>query len=92
MIEVIFGNKNPSNSEMKKLKSDKIVKLAKYLGLNLPSPIQKQNVKEAKEYCAKNIWRLQGLWDDIETAITIAHRAFAARIGECKLRINPGSQ
>ena len=62
----------------------KIIKLAKYLDLDLPTPIQKQHVKEAKEYCAKNIWRLQGLWDDVETAINIAHRAFAARIGEYK--------
>ena len=82
IIGEIFGTKNPSISEMKKLKSDKIVKLAKHLDLNLPTPIQKQHVKEAKEFCAKNIWRLQGLWDDVETAINIAHHAFAARIGE----------
>lgn len=55
MIEEIFGTKNPSISEMKKLKSDKRIKLAKHLDLNLPTPIQKQHVKEPKEYCAKNI-------------------------------------
>ena len=37
MIEEIFGTKNPSISEMKKLKSDKMVNLAKYLDLNLPT-------------------------------------------------------
>jgi hypothetical protein len=32
----------------------------------------------------KNISRLQELWDDIEVAISIALRAFSARIGGCK--------
>jgi hypothetical protein len=38
----------------------------------------------AKEYCAKNLWRLQGLWDDVDAALLIAHRLFSARIGEYK--------
>jgi hypothetical protein len=84
IIQDVFGNKNPSVTEIKKLKTEKMVRLAKYLDFNLPSPIQKQDVKEAKEHCMKNIWRLQGLWDDIEVAISIALRAFSARIGKYK--------
>ena len=84
IIREIFGTKNPSNSEIKKLKTDKIIKLAQYLEFDLPSPIHKQDVKKAKEHCAKNIWHLQGLWDDIDAAISIAHRSFSARIGEYK--------
>ena len=30
------------------------------------------------------MWRVQGLWDDKDAALLIAHRAFAARIGEYK--------
>jgi hypothetical protein len=41
----------------------------------------KQDVREAREYCARNIWRLQNLIDDVEAAISIAQRAFSARIG-----------
>jgi hypothetical protein len=84
MVKEIFGSKIPSVSEMKKLKADKIIKLALHLGFDVPSPTVKNNVKGAKEYCAKNLWRLQGLWDDVDAALLIAHRLFSARIGEYK--------
>ena len=85
MIKEIFGSKIiPSITEIKKLKAEKIIKLALYLGLDVPTPTVKNSVKEAKEYCAKNLWRLQGLWDDVDAALLIAHRLFSARIGEYK--------
>ena len=84
LLKEIFGSKIPTSAEIKKLKSDKIVRLAQYLDYNLPSPMQKQDVKEAREHCARNIWRLQGLLEDVEAAISIAQRTFSARIGEYK--------
>ena len=84
MLKEVFGSKNPSTSEIKKMKVDKLLKLAQYLDYSLPSPIQKQDVKEAREYIVKNVWRLQGLWDDVEAAISLAQRAFSSRIGEYK--------
>jgi hypothetical protein len=84
LLKEIFGTKNPTGSEIKKLKSDKIVKLAQYLEFSLPTSMLKQDVREAREYCARNIWRLQNLIDDVEAAISIAQRAFSARIGEYK--------
>jgi hypothetical protein len=74
----------PTISEIKKMKSEKLIKLAEYLKCELPSPIQKKDVKFAREYCVKNMWRIQGMWDDIEAAISLAHKAFSARIGEYK--------
>ena len=84
IIRDIFGTKDPSNSEIKKLKTEKIRKLAQYLEFDLPSPMHKKDVKKAKEHCAKNLWCLQGLWDDIEAAISISRRSFTARSGEYK--------
>lgn len=37
-----------------------------------------------KEFCVKNLYRLQGLSEDVFAALSIAHRAFLARIGEYK--------
>ena len=48
------------------------------------TPTLKNHVKEAREFCAKNLWRIRGLWDDVDAALLIAHRAFSARIGEYK--------
>lgn len=84
ITEEIFGAKSPSDSEIKKLKVDKLIALAKYLEYKINSPMPKEEVKKMKEYCSKNIWRLQGLWDDVHAAISIASRAFSARIGEYK--------
>ena len=80
MLKEVFGSKNPSTSEIKKMKVDKLLKLAQYLDYSLPSLIQKQDVKEAREYIVKNVWRLQGLWDDVKAAISLAQRAFSSRI------------
>ena len=55
MLKEVFGSKSPSTSEVKKLKVDKLVKLAQYLDYSLPSPILKQDVKEAREYIVKNM-------------------------------------
>ena len=65
MLKEVFGSENPSTSEIKKMKVDKLLKLAQYLDYSLPSPTQKQDVKEAGEYIVKNVWRLQGLWDEL---------------------------
>ena len=83
-ISDIFGVKVPSVSEIKKLKTEKIIKLALHLEFDVPTPTLKDHVKDAREFCAKNLWRIQGLWDDVDAALLIAHRAFAARIGEYK--------
>ena len=84
LIKEVFNSKIPSVSDIKKMKSEKLIKLAEHLKCDLPSPMQKQDVKIAREYCVKNIWRLQGHWEDINAAISLAHRAFSARIGEYK--------
>lgn len=84
IIKEVFNSKIPTISEIKKIKSEKLIRLAEYLKCDLPTPMQKQDVKVAREYCVKNIWRLQGLWEDVGAAISLAHRAFSARIGEYK--------
>ena len=78
----IFGTKVPSLSEIKKLKTDKVLMLARHLDFHVPTPTLKKDVKEAREHCSKNLWRLQSLWEDVEAALITAQRAFSARIGE----------
>ena len=58
--------------------------LARHLDFNVPTPTLKNDVKEARQYCSKNLWRLQSLWEDVEVALTTASRGFSARIGEYK--------
>ena len=58
--------------------------LARHLDFHVPTPTLKNDVKEAREHCSKNLWRLQSLWEDVEAALIAAHRAFSARIGEYK--------
>lgn len=84
IINEVFGNEAPSLSEIKKLKTDKVMMLARYLNFAAPVPTLKSDVKEAREHCSKNLWQLQNLWEDVEAALTTAHRAFSARIGEYK--------
>ena len=61
VVNEVFGKKAPTLSEIKKLKTDKVIVLARHLDFNVPTPTLKNDVKEAREYCSKNLWRLQSL-------------------------------
>jgi hypothetical protein len=80
----VFGTRSPSVTEIKKLTVKKIIALATYLKFDIPDQIQKTDVKNMREYCVKNLYRLQGLSEDVSAALSIAHRALSARIGEYK--------
>jgi hypothetical protein len=84
IIRKVFGTKSPSVTEIRKSTVKKVTALAMYLKFDIPIQIQKTDVKNMREYCVKNLYRLQGLSEDVFAALSIAHRAFSARIGEYK--------
>jgi hypothetical protein len=79
----IFASAKCTMQEVKKLKTEKLTILSRHLAMKMDTaaPI---TALEKKRFCILNYWRINNVWEDVHEAMTIAQRAFIARLGEFK--------
>jgi hypothetical protein len=78
-----FASAKRTMQEVKKLKTEKLTILSRHLAtkMDTAAPI---TALEKKRFCILNYWRINNVWEDVHEAMTIAQRAFIARLGEFK--------